>query len=198
MPYSLVDLIDDFAAKDAEIAFYREKEWLIVDARDSLVDDNDIAKLARLKEFDRLVDLNLAGSKITNHSMDYLTRCLRLESLDVGRTQCDETCLKSLVEISSLKGLGISKIRVSKYFVNLLQLPQLDVLDLSQSYPARDDVRSVVTSTNVSSLNLSGNGFQQDDFTDLDVLSDTSRIVSIVLDDQIRVVVARPKPVRIL
>jgi hypothetical protein len=190
---SLEVLISRFAAKDAEIAYYREREWLIVDARDSLVDDFDVAALEQVAEFERLVDLNLAGSKVTNGSMLHIAKCFRIESLDIGRTQCDEQCLKSLLGLSKLKGLGLSEISLRTQFAILLQLPILDVLDLSQSYPTRDEVRSLLTSSNVSTLNLSGNGFQPEDFADLDELDDDSRTVSIELDQGVRVVLERPR-----
>lgn len=190
---SLEDLTKRFAAKNAEIAYYQERQWLIVDARDSPIDDGEIAALAEIAEFSHLVDLNLAGSQITNASMAYIARCIRLKSIDLGRTRCDERCLESLTALGELKGLGLSQIRLTTKFAIILQMPSLDLLDLSQSHPTRDEVRSLLTWTKISNLNLSGNGFHPEDFADMNVLDDDSRLMSIDFDNGVRVAIERPR-----
>jgi Leucine-rich repeat (LRR) protein len=189
---SLEELISLFARKSAEIAYYRERDWVIVDARDSQIDDGDIAALGTIVESGIIVHLNLAGSKVTNSSMPHIVKLLHLNFLDLGRTLCDESCLASLVGLSRLEGLGLSGMRLVTQSETLIRLRRLDVVDLSNTYVSRDLVRSLIQFSNISSLDLSGNGFEPDDFGDLDLLQDDSRTVSIQLGGGIRLALARP------
>lgn len=186
------ELISLFARKNAEIAYYRERDWVIVDARDSHIDDTDIAALGTMVESGIVVHLNLAGSKVTNSSMPHIVKFLQLEFLDLGRTLCDESCLASLVGLSRLEGLGLSGIRLETRSETLIRLRRLDVVDLANTYVPRDLVRSLIQCSNISSLDVSGNGFEPDDFRDLDLLQDDSRTISIQFGGGVRLALARP------
>lgn len=189
---SLEELISLFARKDAEIAFYRERDWLIVDARDSQIDDSDIAALSTIAESRNIVHMNLARSKVTNSSMPHIAKLLQLEFLDLGRTLCDESCLESLVGLTKLEGLGLSGIRFVTQSEMLLRIRSLDVIDLTHTGVTRDLVRSLIQFSSVSSLDLSGNEFEPDDFGDLDLLQDDSRTVSLQFGAGVRLALARP------
>ena len=189
---SLDELFALFAQKDAEIAYYGERNWLIVDARDSQIDDSDIAALGTTAESGNVVYLNLAGSKITNSSMPYIASLLQLEFLDLGRTLCDESCLKSLVGLTKLGGLGLSGMRFVTQSEVLLRIRSLDVVDLTHTGVPRDLARSLIQLSSISSLDFSGNEFEPDEFRDLDLLQDDSRTVSVKFDAGVRLALARP------
>lgn len=182
-------LIERFAAKDAEVALDRERDRLIVDARDSDVDDDDIAILAN---FENLVDLNLAGSKVTKVSMEHIVNFARLEYLDLGRTKCEEGCIVYLPALTALRGVGLSGIRLGDEAWHLSQLRALDVFYLENTSVPKQIVREIIQRTIVTVMDLVGNGFQPDDFWDLDMLEDDSRTVVLDLGDGVRLGIARP------
>ncbi|MCA9101631.1 MAG: leucine-rich repeat domain-containing protein [Planctomycetales bacterium] len=190
---SLKELTDRFAAKEAEVSLYAETNELIVDARDSLVDDDDLSALVG---FENLVYLHLAGSDVTIASMRHIVTFFKLEFLDLGRTRCDESCLEALTKLTELGGLGLSGMRIQTQFDNILLLRNLDVLDLSNTRVSKEAVRLVLQLTEVSSLDLSGNGFEPCDFMDLDLLVDDARTVSLKFGSGVRAGIARPPIVR--
>jgi hypothetical protein len=178
-----------FQAKDAEFSYYRELDQLIVDARDSSVTDDDIAALA---EFPNLIYLNLAGTQVTNRVLSSISRCTRLEFLDLGHTRCDDICLESLVGFTELGGIGLSGIALTDRVMVLGQLKKLSMLELSGTGVLKNVVRALLQTTALSDVNLAGNGLSPGDFADLEVLDDNSRLVFLMFDDGDRLALERP------
>jgi hypothetical protein len=181
------DLTSQFVGKSAEVSYDRERDRLIVDARDSSICDNDIQMLAERKT---LVYLNVSNTSVTNQSLAYLAKCARLEFIDLSRTMVDLHCLDILSSHVELKGIGLSEIFIGAHIAALLRFPKLEILDLSRTSVTVDAVRTLLQHTAVSSVDLQGNGLLPTSFEDLDILDDDSRTVSVTFDDGVRLAIA--------
>jgi hypothetical protein len=187
---SLNELIAHFAAKDAEVSYFQPDALLIVDAHDTLIDDNDIGLL---RGFDCLKYLNLSGTSVTNSSIPFIAEFLHLELLDLGSTNCDEECLEFLMKLRELRSLDLSGMRLTKHFEKLLRFPNLVTLGLNNTNLPVQCVRALIELTNIERIELSGTGFQPSDFLDLSHEEEDWRLVHLDFGDEVREAIERPK-----
>ncbi len=101
------------------------------------VTDQGMAAIANWK---RLKRLNVRGTRISDGTLELVSRLTGLEVLDIANTQVTDNGLDYLITLTSLKELAIGRGRLSDNALELLKmLPTLTSLDLSGARAAPPD-----------------------------------------------------------
>lgn len=97
--------------------------------------------LTAIRDWKRLKRLNLRGTRISNGTLEIVSRLTGLESLDIANTQITDNGLDYLITLTGLKELSLGRGRLSDNALEFLRmLPTLTYLDLSGARPAPPDM----------------------------------------------------------
>jgi hypothetical protein len=154
-----------FAEKDAEASYNAENDYLIVDARDSEIDDSDLVLLAR---YPNISFLHLARTSVTTAGLFRLGILPKLDYLNINETRFNSDCLEFILQQSRLSGLGLAGLKWVNDLSFLKQLPHLECVWLDDTEVSTDSIRDLVLNTKVNEISLCGTGLKAEFFQDLD------------------------------
>ena len=96
--------------------------------------------LTAIKEWKHLRHLDLRGTRISDGTLEIVSRMPQLEALDIAHTEVTDVGLDQLITLVNLKELSLGRGRLTNTgLVVLRMLPQLTYLDLSGARPTPPD-----------------------------------------------------------
>jgi len=96
--------------------------------------------MAAIRDWKHLKRLNLRGTRISNLTLEILSRISRLEALDIANTLVTDNGVDHLIPLVSLKELSLGRGRLTNSSLEVLRmLPTLTHLDLSGARPGPPD-----------------------------------------------------------
>lgn len=110
--------------------------WLeVLDLRDTAVTSLGIA---RLKGFDRLWSLNLAGTLVSDTALETIATLISLQELSLVDTSITDACVPHLLRLTNLRVLNLEGTRVSNAAIReLLEMPSLEIFNVPRRLPLR-------------------------------------------------------------
>jgi len=88
--------------------------------------------LTAIRNWKHLKRLNVRGTRISDGTLEIVSKFAGLEALDIANTQVTDNGLDYLITLTNLKELGIGRSRLSENALEVLRmLPTLTYLDLS-------------------------------------------------------------------
>src|SRR5207247_1521842 len=96
--------------------------------------------MTAIRDWKRLKRLNVRGTRISDGTLQIVSKMTGLEALDIANTQVTDNGLDYLLSLTNLKELAIGRSRLSDNALELLRmLPTLTYLDLSGARAAPPD-----------------------------------------------------------
>jgi internalin A len=96
--------------------------------------------LTAIKEWKHLKRLDVRGTRISDGTLEIVSRLTGIEALDIAHTEVTDVGLENLITLVNLKELALGRGRLSNSgLVALRMLPTLTHLDLSGARPAPPD-----------------------------------------------------------
>ena len=96
--------------------------------------------LTAIRNWKHLRRLNVRGTRISNGTLEIVSRLTGLESLDIANTQITDNGMDYLITLTNLKELSLGRGRLSDNALEVLRmLPTLTYLDLSGARPQPPD-----------------------------------------------------------
>ena len=96
--------------------------------------------LIGIKEWKHLKRLDVRGTRISDGTIEIVSRITGLEALDIAHTEVTDLGLENLITLVNLKELALGRGRLSNSgLVTLRMLPSLNHLDLSGARPTPPD-----------------------------------------------------------
>lgn len=97
--------------------------------------------LTAIREWKHLKRLNLRGTRISDGTLEIVSRLTGLEALDIANTQVTDNGLDRLITLTSLRELALGRGRLNENALEVLRmLPTLTHLDLSGARAAPPDM----------------------------------------------------------
>jgi hypothetical protein len=180
----------DFDQKAAEVSYDRESNQLLIDARNSSIDDSDIAGIM---EYSNITYLNLFNTSISDRALRNIAQLERLELLDIGRSLCTDHVISYIQTCNSLRFVGIAYLNIlQSTLMHLTRLKRLDVVHLDGIETSIDSICNLVLNTSITEVSLKDTGLNPESFVELDVCGHGYREVILEFDDGRKLFVTRP------
>ncbi len=96
--------------------------------------------IAAIKDWKHLKRLNLRGTRVSDGSLEIVSRMPALEALDIAHTEVTDVGLDNLITLVNLRELSLGRGRLTNAGLAMLRmLPELRYLDLSGARPVPPD-----------------------------------------------------------
>jgi internalin A len=97
--------------------------------------------MSAIRQWKMLTRLDLRGTRISNGTLEIVSRMPQLEALDIANTQVTDNGMDLLITLTNLKELALGRSRTGEVDLSFLRaLPSITELDLSGARPLPPDL----------------------------------------------------------